>query len=568
MKNKRKGFTLIELLVTIAILSIMMIIGFFSIKAMIEHSKNESNKVTISNVNKSAISYTNEFKKQNRYWFEDIENDSEEYACTTVQMLINKGLLDESVIGEYDVDGKIISITADTSIKTIRDKTTKVVSDSTLIDDVACDEVDDLELEIKMPDPDGLDNWYKSNFNIEVDLKKTFSTGISQYIYGVYDDGKYIAIGSLSNPSEISTYNFKYNGNGISFCVDAVSNKEKRKRVCTDNFKVDTVSPIIDNLSIDNENIYSVSKTIKITKYTEKNSGIKEFQYYLTDSSNIPNVNTKITENLGLNVSKYFDYDMNGNYIYFRGIDNAGNIGKWSSPKRIYIDIKNPIINKKGDLYEVRTSDNTNIIENYFTYSPNGNGKITDKYCYITNANTKIYKISDLKVGTFDVTCEVVKENGLKSKDTTKFNIKQGYSCSIGTLYEKSKDQFICIASAKDQNWYSSSFECTGGTTRKCTNTGSKTVMDCDLCGVLNDTGSKECDACTDACGDNLSCLSACKSPCQDPCKTCTISTESCRDVCISFETIYTYYCKSGWNVYSGYDSSLKCYKNAEILGG
>ena len=44
MKNKRKGFTLIELLVTIAILSIMMIIGFFSIKAMIEHSKNESNK--------------------------------------------------------------------------------------------------------------------------------------------------------------------------------------------------------------------------------------------------------------------------------------------------------------------------------------------------------------------------------------------------------------------------------------------------------------------------------------------------------------------------------------------
>ena len=41
MKNKRKGFTLIELLVTIAILSIMMIIGFFSIKAMIEHSKNE-----------------------------------------------------------------------------------------------------------------------------------------------------------------------------------------------------------------------------------------------------------------------------------------------------------------------------------------------------------------------------------------------------------------------------------------------------------------------------------------------------------------------------------------------
>ena len=127
------------------------------------------NKVTISNVNKSAISYTNEFKKQNRYWFEDIENDSEEYACTTVQMLINKGLLDESVIGEYDVEEKIISITADTSIKTIRDKTTKVVSDSTLIDDVACDEVDDLELEIKMPDPDGLDNWYKSNFNIEVD---------------------------------------------------------------------------------------------------------------------------------------------------------------------------------------------------------------------------------------------------------------------------------------------------------------------------------------------------------------------------------------------------------------
>lgn len=565
MKNKRKGFTLIELLITIVIMSLVVVLTFNIIQSAIDKSKVNSNEITFSSIVKSANNYTMEFKNQDKYWFEDTTDDNVEFACTTVQALINKGMLSDSAIGEYKINDKTIEISNDTSIKTIRNKDTKVVSDTVLIDDIACDEVDDVDLKIELPSPDGLDNWYKNNFDITITLNKAFSTGISKYVYEVYDNGNYIPIGQLESPQKNSKYNFKYNGNDISFCVNALSNKDKTKRVCSDRIKVDTKQPTIDSLDIDFEEIYSTSKTIRINSYTERTSGIKEFQYYLTDSATLPDINTESSESLGLNTSKTFNNDMDGTYIYFRGIDNAGNVGNWSSPKRIYIDISKPIITKNGTSFEAKSSDNVEIIDKYFTYDSNGKGKITNKYCYTTSSSKKIYKVNELKVGTYNVTCEVVKENGLKASDSIELIVKQGYSCQIGTLYEKSTDNYICIANASSESWYSTSRECVE-TTESCT-TSSKRVMDCNLCGVLNDTGSKECDACTDACGDNLKCLSNCKSPCQDPCKTCTVTTETCRDVCRSYETIYTYYCKSGWSSYSGSGSSLKCYKSAEMAG-
>ena len=74
MKNKRKGFTLIELLVTIAIMAFVVIISFTIIKSAIDRSKTESNNVTISSIAKSALTYTEEFKTQDKYWFIDSNN--------------------------------------------------------------------------------------------------------------------------------------------------------------------------------------------------------------------------------------------------------------------------------------------------------------------------------------------------------------------------------------------------------------------------------------------------------------------------------------------------------------
>ena len=79
MKNKRKGFTLIELLVTIAIMAFVVIISFTIIKSAIDRSKTESNNVTISSIAKSALTYTEEFKTQDKYWFIDSNNTNIEY---------------------------------------------------------------------------------------------------------------------------------------------------------------------------------------------------------------------------------------------------------------------------------------------------------------------------------------------------------------------------------------------------------------------------------------------------------------------------------------------------------
>ena len=143
MKNKRKGFTLIELLVTIAIMAFVVIISFTIIKSAIDRSKTESNNVTISSIAKSALTYTEEFKTQDKYWFIDSNNTNIEYACTTVGMLINKGILNDSAIGAT-LEDKIVD--KDTSVLVKRDKTTKVYTDEILFNQEVCGEDASIEV--------------------------------------------------------------------------------------------------------------------------------------------------------------------------------------------------------------------------------------------------------------------------------------------------------------------------------------------------------------------------------------------------------------------------------------
>lgn len=556
MTNKKKGFTLIELLVAILIVALVGTVGFISIRAVIDNSKKKSNSLNLNNIYDAAYNYTLEYKKIDDFWFEDDESQFE-YSCSTIQNIINKGFLKENVFGTYNINNDLVEINGDTSIKIVRNKSTKTIEKSYVIDDISCNELDELELEIKLPLPDGLDNWYKSNFNIEINLLKSFSTGISKYVYSVIDNGKYIYLEDLNNPLNNVTYNFSYNSKNVSFCVNAFSNKEKSKMICTDYIKVDTHSPIINDININDEDIYTISKEIEINNFTEETSGINKFEYYLTsDINEIGDISS-----LKLNDKILFDTDIDGSYLLVRGIDNAGNIGDWSLPKKILVDTKPPIINKNNDLYEVTNNSNIEIIDNYFTVNQNGKGKIVDSYCYLDN-NNKVSNTSNLAIGSYKVTCEVIKENKLKSNDSIELIVKQGYKCDEGILLTKD-DAYVCVVSASEKGWYITTSECLEY--GQCCDYEDKRVNDCNICGILNDDGSPECDACTDKCtGPNkLQCLVACKSPCQDKCRTCTVREKVCKKCCIDSKKVKTYYCETNWKVFAGSDESLKCYKNA-----
>ncbi len=556
MKNKKKGFTLIELLVVILIVALVGTVGFISIRAVIDNSKEKKNSLNLNNIYDAAYNYTLEYKKIDDFWFEDDESQFE-YSCSTVQNIINKGFLKENVFGTYNINIDLVEINGDTSIKVVRNKSTKTIEKSYVIDDISCNELDELELEIKLPLPDGLDNWYKSNFNIEINLLKSFSTGISKYVYSVIDNGKNIYLEDLNNPLDNVTYNFSYNSKNVSFCVNAFSNKEKSKMICTDYIKVDTHSPIINDININDEDIYTISKEIEINNFTEETSGINKFEYYLTsDINEIDNISS-----LKLNDKILFDTDIDGSYLFVRGIDNAGNVGEWSVPKKILVDTKPPIINKNNDLYEVTNNSNIEIIDNYFIVNQNGKGKIVDSYCYLDNTN-KVSNTSNLEVGSYKVTCEIVKENKLKSNDSIELIVKQGYKCDEGILLSKD-DSYICVVSASEKGWYITTSECLEH--GECCDYEERRINDCNICGILNDDGSPECDACTDKCtGPNkLQCLAACKSPCQDKCRTCTVREKVCNPCCINSKKVKTYYCETNWKVFAGSDENLKCYKNA-----
>lgn len=142
-KEKRKGFTLIELLATIVIVSLVFVSTTFLVKNLIDKSNKDSREITLKSIKESALTYTKEYKTDDTYWFDDSETTDIKYACTTVGMLINKGILkSEEVIGVKLDDDTPISTA--TSVKITRDANSKVFNNE----------------DIAFNDPDCYDNYY------------------------------------------------------------------------------------------------------------------------------------------------------------------------------------------------------------------------------------------------------------------------------------------------------------------------------------------------------------------------------------------------------------------------
>ena len=105
MKNyyKINGYSLIELLATIAIISIVIVLIFFSINSSIINSNKNIDKITNENIADAAILYTKEYYSEINGWHFEYNtdgsiNENSMYYCLSVQELINKGYFNEDIL--------------------------------------------------------------------------------------------------------------------------------------------------------------------------------------------------------------------------------------------------------------------------------------------------------------------------------------------------------------------------------------------------------------------------------------------------------------------------------------
>lgn len=97
-----KGFTMVELVATIALLSVIMIISFVSINAVIDNSEINECNALVSNI-KSA---TKEYFSDNRYNLDNIsgykvDNNDKKYEVN-VSVLTSNNYLTSDIVNPFD----------------------------------------------------------------------------------------------------------------------------------------------------------------------------------------------------------------------------------------------------------------------------------------------------------------------------------------------------------------------------------------------------------------------------------------------------------------------------------
>ena len=94
MKLNRKGYTLIELLAVILIIGLILGFSTYGIINAFNTSKNKSLTISINSIKEAAETYATEKNDDSSYWL-DITDKENKYFCTTIEELMNKGLLDK-----------------------------------------------------------------------------------------------------------------------------------------------------------------------------------------------------------------------------------------------------------------------------------------------------------------------------------------------------------------------------------------------------------------------------------------------------------------------------------------
>ena len=95
MKLNRKGYTLIELLVVIVIIGLIVGFSTYGVIRALNTSKDNATIISENNIKESASIFANEKINDSERW-KDINGKENKYFCTTIEELMNNGLLDKN----------------------------------------------------------------------------------------------------------------------------------------------------------------------------------------------------------------------------------------------------------------------------------------------------------------------------------------------------------------------------------------------------------------------------------------------------------------------------------------
>ena len=94
MKLNKKGYTLIELLAVILIIGLILVLSTYGIIKAVKSSKGKAATLSEKSIKEAAETYATEKNDDSNYWL-DITDKENKYFCTTIEELMNKGLLDK-----------------------------------------------------------------------------------------------------------------------------------------------------------------------------------------------------------------------------------------------------------------------------------------------------------------------------------------------------------------------------------------------------------------------------------------------------------------------------------------
>ena len=279
----KRGFTLVELLAVIVVLGICTGIGISVSRGLLNKNSAKAKEVNLESVYKSAIMYTEEYKKADD-WVVDVnraessgsnvKTTGDEFICMSVKNLIDKGYIDRDASLPDNVTMNSLLL-----LKRNRDtKSYEKLGDYIINNENECKSYDDQRpsVVINLNSSSNSNGWYTSDIGGNI-TATTGKSGIKEKNYFYEVDGVKTAING-------DNFNIDSDGSSIRICGSITNGLGiSSSEVCVGPLKRDTSKP---SLSIDisskasNGNWYNSDINGNIIASAGK-SGIKSVDYYI-----------------------------------------------------------------------------------------------------------------------------------------------------------------------------------------------------------------------------------------------------------------------------------------------
>ena len=213
------------------------------------------------------------------------------------------------------------------------------------------------------------DTWHTANFTLSFSATKSGESNLTYY-YGI-----------TNNPATPgSSVSISSNAASTTYYVKACN----AAGVCSSNasyiVKLDKDTPAAPSIT-GGSTTWATSRTFILTNPTST-SGISKYEYYVSNSNTAPSASTNGTSIL----NPSFTVTQNGQYIFFRVVNNATTKGVWSNAYNLYVDTKAPsdVVITASDNKASGTWHKSNFT---LSFSATQNGLSPVKYYYGTTTS-------------------------------------------------------------------------------------------------------------------------------------------------------------------------------------